>query len=85
MLNPYKEMFMKEIVRVIANALVDKPEDVSVSEVKGESTTIVKLQVAPSDIGKIIGKQGKTVDAIRTIVTAVSARTNKRTVIEVIE
>ena len=85
MLNPYKEMFMKEIVKVIANALVDKPEDVSVSEVNGASTTIVKLKVAPSDIGKIIGKQGKTVDAIRTIVTAVSARTNKRTVIEVIE
>ena len=76
---------MKEIVKVIAEALVDKPEAVSVTEVKGANTTIIKLNVAPTDIGKIIGKQGRTVDAIRTLVTAVSAKSNTRTVLEVVE
>ena len=76
---------MEDIVKVIAKALVDVPEDVSVTEVNGSSTTIIKLQVAPMDTGKIIGKQGRTVDAIRTIVTAISARNNKRTVLEVME
>ena len=76
---------MEDIVKKIAEALVDIPEEVYVSEVKGANTTIVKLRVAPMDTGKIIGKQGRTVDAIRTIITAISARNNKRTVLEVME
>ena len=76
---------MENIVKRIAEALVDMPEDVSVTEVKGANTTIIKLRVAPLDTGKIIGKQGRTVDAIRTLITAISARNNKRTVLEVME
>jgi predicted RNA-binding protein YlqC (UPF0109 family) len=76
---------MEDIIKKIAEALVDMPEEVSVSQVNGASTTIIKLHVAQADTGKIIGKQGRTVDAIRTILTAISAKNNKRTVLEVIE
>ncbi len=76
---------MKEIVEIMARALVDRPQAVSVSEINGAHSCIVELSVAKEDIGKIIGKQGRTADAIRTIVGAVSAKMNKRSVLEIID
>ncbi len=76
---------MKAIVEVIARALVDQPDAVSVSEVSSAHSLIVELTVAKEDLGKIIGKQGRTAGAIRTIVSAASAKTGKRTVLEIIE
>ena len=61
---------MKELVEKMAKALVDRPEEVSVTEVDGEKTTVFELRVAPSDLGKVIGKQGKTARAMRTILSA---------------
>ena len=76
---------MDDIVKKIAEVLVDMPEDISIEEVKGVNTTIFKLRVAPSDTAKIIGKHGNTVDAIRTLLTAISARNNRKIVLEVME
>ena len=76
---------MKELVEMIAKALVDNPEQVTVTEVEGEQTTVLELRVAPSDLGKVIGKQGRTAQAIRTILSAVSSKMKKRTVLEIIE
>lgn len=76
---------MKEIVEVIARALVDEPGDVSVTEIGGVHTSMLELKVAKADIGKIIGKQGRTADALRTILSAVSAKDRKRTVLEIVE
>ena len=76
---------MKELVTFIAQSLVDKPEDVSVSEVEGNQTTVLELTVAKEDLGKIIGKQGRTAQAMRTILSAVSSKMKKRTVLEIIE
>jgi len=76
---------MKEMLERIAQALVDQPEQVSVTEVGGRHTAIFELKVAKTDIGKIIGKQGRTVGALRTILGAVSAKSKKRTVLEVTE
>jgi uncharacterized protein len=76
---------MKEIVEVIARALVDEPGDVSVTEIGGAHTSMLELKVAKADIGKIIGKQGRTADALRTILSAVSAKGRKRTVLEILE
>jgi hypothetical protein len=76
---------MKEMIERIARALVDQPEQVSVKEVGGPHTAILELTVAKVDIGKIIGKQGRTVGALRTLVSAVSAKSKKRTVLEVLE
>jgi len=75
---------MKEIVEIMARALVDRPQAVSVAEIKGTHACIVELSVAKEDIGKIIGKQGRTADAMRIIVGAVSAKMNKRSVLEII-
>lgn len=75
---------MKEIVEIMARALVDRPQAVSVAEINGAHSCIVELSVAKEDIGKIIGKQGRTADAMRTIVGAVSAKMNKRSVLEII-
>jgi len=75
---------MKEIVEIMARALVDRPQAVSVAEINGTHACIVELSVAKEDIGKIIGKQGRTADAMRTIVGAVSAKMNKRSVLEII-
>ncbi len=75
---------MKEIVEMMARALVDQPQAVSVAEINGAHSCIVELSVAKEDIGKIIGKQGRTADAMRTIVGAVSAKMNKRSVLEII-
>ncbi|MDA8137589.1 MAG: KH domain-containing protein [Desulfobacteraceae bacterium] len=76
---------MKEIIEIIAQALVDQPHFVSVQEIGGPNTSILELKVAKTDIGKIIGKQGRTADAMRTILSAVSAKTKKRTVLEIME
>ncbi len=75
---------MKELIKTIARALVDEPESVSVSEVGGMHTSILELTVAKTDIGKVIGKQGRTADALRTILSAVSAKEKKRALLEIV-
>ena len=76
---------MKDLVKYIAQALVDNPELVSVSEVEGNQTSVLELKVAKEDLGKVIGKQGRTARAIRTILSAASAKIKKRMVLEIIE
>jgi len=76
---------MKELIKYIAEALVDHPEEVSVSEVEGNQTSVLELKVAKEDLGKVIGKQGRTARAMRTILSAASAKIKKRTVLEIIE
>jgi predicted RNA-binding protein YlqC (UPF0109 family) len=76
---------MKELIKYIVQALVDKPEQVKVEEVEGRQSSVFKLKVAKEDLGKIIGKQGRTAHAIRTILTAASGKTKRRTVLEIIE
>lgn len=76
---------IKELITYIAKALVDKPEDVSVNEVEGEKTTILELKVAPEDLGKVIGKQGRTARAMRTILSATATKLRKRAVLEILE
>lgn len=78
-------MVMKELIQYIVRALVDNPDDVSVSEIEGGQTTVLELKVAKSDLGKVIGKQGRNAQAIRTILSAVSAKTKKRVLLEIIE
>ena len=78
-------MEMKDLIQRIAEALVDKPEQVVVTALKGSQATILELKVAKEDLGKIIGKQGRTAKAIRTILGASSAKENKRTVLEIVE
>jgi uncharacterized protein len=74
-----------ELIIYIAKSLVDKPDQVEVREVIGEQTTVLELKVAPDDLGKIIGKQGKTAKAIRTILGAAAAKARKRAVLEILE
>jgi predicted RNA-binding protein YlqC (UPF0109 family) len=76
---------MKELVEQMARALVDAPEEVSVKEVDGERTTVFELRVASSDLGKVIGKQGKTARAMRTILGAAGTKIGKRCVLEILE
>jgi len=76
---------MKDLVKYIAQALVDNPDKVEVSEIHGEQTSVMELRVAKEDLGKVIGKQGKTAKAMRTILSAASAKIHKRTVLEIIE
>ncbi|MFN3396112.1 MAG: KH domain-containing protein [Thermodesulfovibrionales bacterium] len=76
---------MKELVEVMAKALVDRPEEVSVKEVDGEKTTVFELRVSASDLGKVIGKQGKTARAMRTILGAAGTKLGKRCVLEILE
>ena len=76
---------MKDLIQYIAQAMVDYPEQVELSEVKGDRISIIELKVAKADLGKIIGKQGRNARAIRTIVGAASAKVKKRTVLEIIE
>ena len=76
---------MKDLITNIAQALVDHPEEVSVTEVEGNQTSVLELKVAKEDIGKVIGKQGRTARAMRTILGAASAKIKKRTVLEIIE
>jgi hypothetical protein len=76
---------MKELVEFIARSLVDHPESVDVKQVDGEQSIIVELKVAPEDMGKVIGKQGRIAKAIRTIVKASAMKENKRVVVEIID
>jgi predicted RNA-binding protein YlqC (UPF0109 family) len=69
----------------MVRALVDKPDEVSLQEVEGEKTTVLELRVAKEDLGKVIGKQGKTAKAMRTILNANATKLNKRAVLEIIE
>lgn len=76
---------MRELVENIAKALVDNPEMVVVAEVEGEQTTVLELRVAQPDLGKVIGKQGRTARAIRTILGAAGMKLRKRFVLEILE
>jgi len=76
---------MKELVTFIAKALVDKPENVTVEEVAKDETIVEELRVAKEDLGKVIGKQGRTARAIRTLLTATSSKVDKRARLEIIE
>ena len=76
---------MKELIHRIAEALVDKPEEVSVNALEGSQATVLELKVAKEDLGKIIGKQSRTAKAMRTILGAASAKLHKRTVLEIVE
>jgi len=76
---------MKGLVEIIARALVDQPDEVSVNEVEGESVTVLELRVAQQDLGKVIGKQGRTARAIRTILSAAGMKLRKRFVLEILE
>ena len=76
---------MRDLIYYIAKALVDHPDQVSVNEVEGNQTSVLELKVAKEDLGKVIGKQGRTARAMRTILSAASAKIKKRTVLEIIE
>ena len=76
---------MKELLELIAKALVDEPEAVAVTQIDGEQTTVLELRVAPDDLGKVIGKQGRTARAIRTILGASGLKLKKRFVLEILE
>jgi len=76
---------MKDLVKYMARALVDYPDDVECNEVVGEQTSVIELRVAKDDLGKVIGKQGKTAKAMRTILSAASSKIHKRAVLEIIE
>ena len=76
---------MKDLIAYIAKALVDKPNEVLVTEIEGEQTSVIELKVAKEDLGKVIGKQGRTARAMRTILSASSTKLNKRSVLEILE
>ena len=76
---------MKELLELIAKSLVDQPDDVVVTEVEGEQTTVLELRVAAEDLGKVIGKQGRTARAVRTILASAGMKLHKRIVFEIID
>jgi predicted RNA-binding protein YlqC (UPF0109 family) len=76
---------MKELILVMARALVDKPDEVEIREIQGDVTTILELKVAKEDLGKVIGKQGKTAHAMRSILNATATKLKKRAVLEIVE
>jgi uncharacterized protein len=76
---------MKELIEFIVKALVDDPSEVSITEITGDKITLYELRVAKSDIGKVIGKRGRTASSIRTIINAVSTKQGKRAELEIIE
>jgi uncharacterized protein len=76
---------MKELIEYIAKAVVDNPDEVSVTEIVGEVTSVIELRVAKSDLGKVIGKEGRTARAMRVLLTAASTKIKKRAVLEIIE
>ena len=76
---------MKDLIELIARALVDNPDEVAVTALEGSQATVLELKVAKEDLGKVIGKQGRTARAMRTILSAASAKIRKRTVLEIIE
>ena len=76
---------MKDLIKYMAQALVDSPDDVACTEIIGEQTSVIELRVAKDDLGKVIGKQGKTAKAMRTILSAASSKLHKRAALEIIE
>jgi len=76
---------MKQLVEDIAKALVDMPEEVVVKELSGEQITVLELKVSPTDLGKVIGKQGRTARSIRTLIGAASMKLNRRYTLEILE
>jgi uncharacterized protein len=76
---------MKELIEYIAKALVDNPDEVSIVEKDGELSSVIELKVAKSDLGKVIGKQGRTARAIRTVLSAASTKNKRRAVLEILE
>ncbi|MBW2552772.1 MAG: KH domain-containing protein [Deltaproteobacteria bacterium] len=76
---------MKELIEYIAKSLVDQPDAVKVAEVEGERTSVIELSVAKEDMGMIIGKQGRTATAMRTLLNAASMKQKKRTILEIVE
>jgi predicted RNA-binding protein YlqC (UPF0109 family) len=76
---------MKELIEAIAKALVDNPEQVSVRAIEGEQVTVLELRVHPSDLGKVIGKQGRTARSVRTILNAAGMKLKKRFTLEILE
>ena len=76
---------MKDLIKYIAKTLVDNPKQVKIEEVRGRQASVLELKVAKEDLGKIIGKQGRTAGAMRTILNAASAKVKKRTVLEIVE
>lgn len=79
------DLSLKELVEFMAKSLVDYPDQVVVKEIAGEQTTVVELKVAKEDLGKVIGKQGRTARSMRTILTAASTKLKKRSVLEIVE
>jgi len=76
---------MKDLITMIAQALVDQPEDVSIVEIEGSHSSVLELSVAKSDLGRIIGKNGRTAQAIRTVLSAASGKSRKRHVLEIVD
>jgi predicted RNA-binding protein YlqC (UPF0109 family) len=76
---------MKELIEVMAKALVDSPEEVVVTEKKGQNTSLIELRVARGDVGKVIGKDGRTAQSMRTILAGASAKLNRRSVLEIVD
>jgi len=76
---------VKELVELIAKSLVDSPEQVDVKQVEGEHSIILELRVAPDDMGKVIGKQGRIAKAIRTVVNAAAVKDKKRVMVEIVQ
>lgn len=76
---------MRDLVEYIAKAIVDHPQEVEVKEVEGEKSVIIELKVADADMGKVIGKQGRIANAIRTVVKAAATRDGKRVIVEIIQ
>ena len=76
---------MKELIEIIAKSLVDNPNEVHVNEIEGEQSIILELKVAPADMGKVIGKQGRIAKAIRTVVKAAAMKEDKKVVVEIID
>ncbi len=76
---------MRDLIEYIAKALVDMPDEVTVTEIEGAQTSVLELKVAKEDLGKVIGKQGRTARAMRTILSAASTKIKKRSVLEIIE
>ena len=76
---------MKDLIEHIARALVDKPEEVMVTAIEGNQATVLELKVAKEDLGKIIGKQGRTAKSLRTIIGAASAKERRRVILEIVE
>jgi predicted RNA-binding protein YlqC (UPF0109 family) len=79
------DFIMNDLIKYTAQALVDNPGKVEVSSVEGNQTSVIELRVAKEDLGKVIGKQGRTARAMRTILSAASAKMKKRTLLEIIE